>query len=91
MPDLSLRSTEAEIMDDLEYSGEMMDRTLYELEVINKWLGGNGVTLGGLKELVRQQDPGKEIRRRHQPRGLGPQGDPDRRPGLWTRGYVTTD
>jgi len=61
MPDLSLRSTEAEIMDDLEYSGEMMDRTLYELEVINKWLGGNGVTLGGLKELVRQQDPGREI------------------------------
>jgi SAM-dependent methyltransferase len=61
MPDLSLRSTETEIMDDLEYSGEMMDRTLYELEVINKWLGGNGVTLGGLKQLLSNQDPGKEI------------------------------
>ena len=38
-------------MDDLEYSGEMMDRTLYELELINKWLGGNDVTLSGIKQM----------------------------------------
>ena len=52
MPDFSIRSMDAEIMDDLEYSGEMMDRTLYELERINKWLGGNDVTLGGIKQIL---------------------------------------
>jgi ubiquinone/menaquinone biosynthesis C-methylase UbiE len=55
MADFSQRSTEAEIMDDLAYSGKLMDRTLYELEVINKWLGGNDVTLGGIKKLLKHQ------------------------------------
>ena len=58
MPDFTLRSTEAEIMDDLEYSGEMMDRTLHELEVINKWLGGNVVTMDGLKKLINRDPEG---------------------------------
>ena len=53
MPDFSTRSAEVEIMDDLEYTGELMDRTLYELEIINKWLGGNAVTIGGLKKLLQ--------------------------------------
>ncbi len=48
-------------MDDLGYTGELMDRTLYEIEVINKWLGGNAVTLGGLHKLMKNQDPIKEI------------------------------
>lgn len=48
-------------MDDLEYSGEMMDRTLYELEFINKWLGGNAVTLGGIMKMVIHHDPEKTI------------------------------
>jgi 2-polyprenyl-3-methyl-5-hydroxy-6-metoxy-1,4-benzoquinol methylase len=39
-------------MDDLEYSGEMMDRTLEELEVINRWLGGNNVTINGINKLL---------------------------------------
>jgi len=50
--DFSQRSTEVEIMDDLEYSGELMDRTLHELEVINKWLGGNDVTIDAIKKLL---------------------------------------
>lgn len=52
MPDFRTRSSELEIMDDLAYTGTLMDRTLFELEVINKWLGGNNVTIGGLKELL---------------------------------------
>jgi 2-polyprenyl-3-methyl-5-hydroxy-6-metoxy-1,4-benzoquinol methylase len=60
MPDFSKRSTELEIMDDLEYAGPLMDRTLYELEVINKWLGGNQVTIGGLQKLLGQKT-GKSI------------------------------
>lgn len=61
MPDFSVRSTEAEIMDDLGYSGEMVDRTLYELEFINKWLGGNAVTLGGIMKMVINHDPKETI------------------------------
>ncbi len=56
MPDFSRRSNEAEIMDDLNYSGEMMDQTLRELELINKWLGGNNVTLGGIIALLRNHN-----------------------------------
>jgi len=53
MIDFSKRSGDAEIMDDLEYAGEMMDRTLGELEVINRWLGGNNVTIDGISKLLK--------------------------------------
>lgn len=39
-------------MDDLEAGGPVMDQTLKELEVINKWLGGNYVTIDGIKKLA---------------------------------------
>ena len=48
----SLRSNATEIMDDLNCSGEEVNQTLLELEVINKWLGGNKVTIGGIKKLL---------------------------------------
>ena len=57
MPDFRERSTEMEIMDDLCYTGPLMDRTLYELEIINKWLGGNDVTLRGIMKMVINHDP----------------------------------
>lgn len=50
--DLSQRSDEIEIMDDLNCGGFVVDRTLVELEIINKWLGGNAVTLNGLNALL---------------------------------------
>lgn len=53
MPDFSKRSADVEIMDDLDYAGEVMDRTLHELEIINKWLGGNAVTFGALQALTK--------------------------------------
>ena len=59
MPTFASRSTEPEIMDDLQYAGSMMDQTLKELEVINRWLGGNDVTLGALSQIVE----GKSLRR----------------------------
>ena len=52
MPTFAKRSTEPEIMDDLQYAGSMMDQTLKELEVINRWLGGNDVTLHALGRLA---------------------------------------
>ena len=44
MTDFSFRSNQIEIMDDLEITGEVVPKTLQELELINKLLGGNHVT-----------------------------------------------
>lgn len=52
MADFSVRSEEEEIMDDLNCSGQVVDQTLEELEFINKWLGGNKVTISALKQCV---------------------------------------
>ena len=49
---LEKRSYEPEIMDDLELSGEAMQKTLQELEVINTLLGGHKVVLDALDRLV---------------------------------------
>ena len=51
IPDFSTRSIGVEIMDDLECSGEVLHQTLRELEFINKWLGGNRITLDALEQL----------------------------------------
>lgn len=44
------RSDETEIMDDLGCQGEVVSRTLRELEIINAWLGGNDVTINALNK-----------------------------------------
>ena len=53
MPDFSQRSEAIEIMDDLNCAGPVVDQTLAELELINKWLGGNAVTLNGLNTILK--------------------------------------
>jgi 2-polyprenyl-3-methyl-5-hydroxy-6-metoxy-1,4-benzoquinol methylase len=55
------RSTKAEIMDDLEMSGELLIRSLDQLARINKWLGGNKITIDGLKTLLQNQPKDKTI------------------------------
>jgi len=52
MNKFSQRSGEVEIMDDLTCSGEIVDQTLKELDFINKWLGGNPITLDGINHLL---------------------------------------
>lgn len=52
MRSLQHRSTEEEIMDDLACQGEVVDQTLRELDFINKWLGGNPVTLKPLNKIL---------------------------------------
>ena len=54
--DFSARYHQKEIMDDLESTGKDVDYALKELDIINKWLGGNEITLRGLKML---RDAGK--------------------------------
>lgn len=47
------RSDKEELMDNLLAEGEIIDLALRELEVINKWLGGNYVTLNAIAQLTR--------------------------------------
>jgi len=51
--DLSSRSSDTEIMDDLNCAGPVVDQTLRELDVINRWLGGNSITLNGINKMIR--------------------------------------
>ncbi len=52
MPNLNKRSYEAELIDDLSLSNDDLRQNLEELATINKWLGGNEVTTGALKQLL---------------------------------------
>jgi len=47
------RSDEIEIMDDFSIKGILLRDTLDKLTNINKWLGGNNVTLNGLKKILK--------------------------------------
>jgi 2-polyprenyl-3-methyl-5-hydroxy-6-metoxy-1,4-benzoquinol methylase len=55
------RSTETEIMDDLSMKGEMLKQTLDQLAVINHRLGGNRITIKGVKELLKEARPGTVV------------------------------
>jgi 2-polyprenyl-3-methyl-5-hydroxy-6-metoxy-1,4-benzoquinol methylase len=46
------RSEEEEIMDDLDYNGPILHDALDKLAKINQWLGGNKVTINGLKKAL---------------------------------------
>ena len=52
MPDLSYRSKEKELIDDLELDNDALRQNLEELALINKYLGGNQVTISGLSKLM---------------------------------------
>lgn len=56
MPDLSVRSHEAEIMDDLAAPENELRQNLRELEVINKLLGGYSIVLNALDKLDLPKD-----------------------------------
>ena len=60
--DTSNRSSEMEIMDDFTMKGVMYRDTLDKLEMINRLLGGNKVTIEGLKELLKNQSKKKVIK-----------------------------
>lgn len=46
------RSQKPELMDDFEVDGFIIEQTLRELEIINKWLGGNYVTIHAIDKLI---------------------------------------
>lgn len=60
MIQFATRSNQEELMDDLSSGGQEMDQTLHELDVINKLLGGNAVTLKGIDRLIAK-NPDKKF------------------------------
>lgn len=62
MPDFSRRSTQAEILDDFSLDNEQLRQNIREIEYINAVLGGNAITLDGLRKLLTQADRSKPIR-----------------------------
>ena len=53
---LEKRSSELEIMDNLNVSGEVVGQTLRELNTINKTLGGNQISVSAFKKLAKNRD-----------------------------------
>ena len=60
--DTSRRSSATEMMDDFTLEGDMFRDTLDKLETINRLLGGNSVTIKGLKKLLKTQSKSKVIK-----------------------------
>lgn len=52
MPNLTHRSYEKELIDNLELDNDALRENLEELALINKYLGGNQVTISGLSKLI---------------------------------------
>lgn len=57
----SKRTKKAEIMDDFDLQGEELERTLKDLDNINKWLGGNKITMQGIKKLLDSHPEGRSV------------------------------
>ena len=55
------RTDKEEIMDDFSIGGDLLRDTLDKLENINRWLGGNSVTIVGLKKILKNQPKNQEI------------------------------
>ena len=53
--DTKYRTDEEEIMDDFSVEGVLLHDALDKLATINTWLGGNAVTINGLKILLKNQ------------------------------------
>lgn len=59
--DTTYRSEEKEIMDDLEMGGPLVIDALDHIAAINKWLGGNQVSISGLNKLLKNHAKEKEV------------------------------
>ena len=55
------RTDAIELMDDFSIGGTLLRDTLDKLDTINKWLGGNRVTINGIKKILRPYPKEKQI------------------------------
>ncbi len=56
------RSDKEEIMDDFDYQGPILQDSLDKLAKINRWLGGNIVTINGLKIMLKEHPRTKPLK-----------------------------
>ena len=61
MIDTTVRSDERDIMDDFTLAGKALRVNLDILASINKWLGGNQVSLDGIKKLIKDFPKDNEL------------------------------
>lgn len=61
MIDMKYRSDEREIMDDFTLEGDRLRVNLDILSSINKWLGGNQISLQGIQELLHAYPAGQKF------------------------------
>lgn len=59
--DTRSRSARTEMMDDLEMTGDLLGNTLDRLAIINRQLGGDRVTISGVKALLKDIPKAREI------------------------------
>ncbi|WP_298762785.1 methyltransferase domain-containing protein [uncultured Polaribacter sp.] len=59
--DTSKRSDQEEMMDDFSIGGNLLRDVLDKLENINRWLGGNLVTVNAVKAVLKKHPKEKEI------------------------------
>jgi 2-polyprenyl-3-methyl-5-hydroxy-6-metoxy-1,4-benzoquinol methylase len=59
--DTTYRSQEEEIMDDLDMFGEILIDSLDKIATINKWLGGNKLTLAAVEKLLKSTESTREV------------------------------
>lgn len=59
--DLSKRSYQTELLDRDDIPFSDIERNMYELNIINKYLGGHAITIAGLKALISTNPAGKEM------------------------------
>lgn len=58
---ISSRTNKAEIMDDFDLQGDELENTLEDLDRINRWLGGNKVTVQGVRKLLQSHPKDKPV------------------------------
>lgn len=56
------RSSDPELMDDFSLRGEQLEKTLEDLDRVNKWLGGNRITIDGIKNLLDRKSYEEPVR-----------------------------
>ncbi len=59
--DTSRRTDDTEIMDDFDLQGAELEKTLEDLDKVNKWLGGNKITLRGIKKLLKDHPKSEPV------------------------------
>ncbi len=61
LANLQHRSNEVELMDNPEVEEKALQLALSDISRVNKWLGGNAITINAVHTLVRNLDPSQEI------------------------------